>query len=143
MSPRLRLMFGGAAIALTLGAVPLALGRDLALQDRLQNAFQDTANATVGMASAINRSAINRSAKADRPASVARSDTPSKTISLQLNGVSATTVLVRIPIAQATRGGASAPSWLRSGDKLAVACEPAVSVLTDVAKRLQPGRCVT
>jgi len=133
-------MFGAAAIALTLGAVPLALGRDLSggLQDRLQNAFQDTANGTVGTATAI-----NRSAKADRPASVARSDTPSQTISLRLNGVSATTVLVRIPVAQAARGAVSTPSWLRSGDKRAVACEPVVSVLTDVAKRLQPGRCVT
>jgi hypothetical protein len=140
MSPRSRLMFGAAAIALTLGAVPLALGRDLSggLQDRLQNAFQDTANGTVGTATAI-----NRSAKADRPASVARSDTPSQTISLRLNGVSATTVLVRIPVAQAARGAVSTPSWLRSGDKRAVACEPVVSVLTDVAKRLQPGRCVT
>ena len=140
MSPRSRLMFGAAAIALTLGAVPLALGRDLSdgLQDRLQSAFQDTANGTVGTATAI-----NRSAKADRAASVAKSGAPSRTISLQLNGVSATTVLVRIPTAQATRGGASAPSWLRSGDKRAVACEPVVSVLTDVAKRLQPGRCVT
>jgi len=141
MSPRSRLMFGAAAIALTLGAVPLALGRDLSdgLQDRLQSAFQDTANGTVGTATAI-----NRSAKADRAASVAKSGAPSRTISLQLNGVSATTVLVRIPTAQATtRGGGSAPSWLRSGDKRAVACEPVVSVLTDVAKRLQPGRCVT
>jgi hypothetical protein len=138
MSSRSRLMFGAAAIALTLGAVPLALGRDLSggLQDRLQNAFRDTVNGTVG-------TAINRSAKADRPAVVARPDAPSRTISLQLSGVSATTVLVRIPLAQAARGGASAPSWLRSGDKRAVACEPVVSVLTDVAKRLQPGRCVT
>ena len=27
--------------------------------------------------------------------------------------------------------------------KTAVACEPVVSVLTEVAKLLQPGRCVT
>jgi hypothetical protein len=27
--------------------------------------------------------------------------------------------------------------------KATVACEPVVSVLTDIAKRLQPGRCVT
>jgi hypothetical protein len=33
---------------------------------------------------------------------------------------------------------------LKSGDrKNAVACEPVVSVLTEVAKLLQPGRCVT
>jgi hypothetical protein len=29
------------------------------------------------------------------------------------------------------------------GQKTAVACEPVVSVLTEVAKLLQPGRCVT
>jgi hypothetical protein len=27
--------------------------------------------------------------------------------------------------------------------KLTVACEPVVSVLTEVAKQLEPGRCVT
>src|ERR1700686_5261714 len=126
MSPRSRLMFGAAAIALTLGAVPLALGRDLSggLQDRLQNAFQDTANGTVGTATAI-----NRSAKADRRASVARSDTPSQTISLQLNGVSATPGLVRIPVAQAARGGVSTPLWLRAGDKPGGDWQPVVGVL--------------
>jgi hypothetical protein len=32
----------------------------------------------------------------------------------------------------------------KPGDrKLAVACEPPVSVLTEIAKQLQPGRCVT
>jgi hypothetical protein len=32
----------------------------------------------------------------------------------------------------------------KSGDrKLAMACEPVVSVLTEVAKLLEPGRCIT
>jgi len=32
----------------------------------------------------------------------------------------------------------------KPGDrKMTVACEPVVSVLTEVAKLLQPGRCVT
>ena len=40
---------------------------------------------------------------------------------------------------------ARAPSLFNSGDrrKATVACEPMVSVLTEVAKQLQPGRCVT
>jgi hypothetical protein len=33
---------------------------------------------------------------------------------------------------------------MRSPDsKATAACEPVVSVLTEVAKRLQPGRCIT
>jgi hypothetical protein len=33
---------------------------------------------------------------------------------------------------------------LKSGNgKMTVACEPAVSVLTEIAKQLAPGRCVT
>jgi hypothetical protein len=65
-----------------------------------------------------------------------------RTISLRLNGVSDTSFLVRVPVA----GEASAPRSLLNppaGGKAAVACEPMVSVLTDVAKLLQPGRCVT
>jgi hypothetical protein len=53
-------------------------------------------------------------------------------------------VLVRIPFAQEARNGVSARSITKSPDrKMAVACEPMVSVLTEVAKQLQPGRCVT
>jgi hypothetical protein len=133
MSQLSRGIFAAAALALTLGAVPLALGRDLSggAEDRLQNAFDTTAT-------------INRAAKADRPAGVARSGIPTRTISLQLNGVSDTSVLVRIPVAEAARSGSSAPSWMKSEDsKVTVACEPVVSVLTEVAKRLRPGRCVT
>ena len=87
---------------------------------------------------------INRAGKADRAAGVARSDVPTRTISLQLNGLADTSVLVRVPVAQAPRNGAFIPSLMRSGDtKPTVACEPVVSVLTEVAKQLQAGRCVT
>ena len=65
-----------------------------------------------------------------------------RTISLQFNGLADTSVLVRVPVAQASRPSSFAPSWTRSG-KRAVACEPVVSVLTEVAKQLEPGRCVT
>jgi hypothetical protein len=86
---------------------------------------------------------VNRTGKTDR-AAVVRSDTPTQTISLRLNGVSDTSVLVRIPVAQASSKGSSAPSLFKPGNgKTAVACEPAVSVLTEIAKQLAPGRCVT
>ena len=84
------------AVSLTLGAVPLALGRDL-------YGAQDPSGTPV--------TAINRAAKADRIAGVARADVPTQTISLRLNGVSDTSVLVRIPLVQAASGGASAPPW--------------------------------
>ena len=84
--------------------------------------------------------AINRAAKADRAAAVASTRGPTRTISLQLDGLSDTSVLVRIPVAQA---GRSTPEWTKPGTGKLAACEPVVSVLTDIAKRLQPGRCVT
>ena len=130
MSQLSRGIFGAVAIALTLGAVPLAAGRDLAGE----------AKTLLGLSPA----GINREAKADRPVDVARSSFPTRTISLKLNGLADTSVLVRVPVAQAGRSGSSAPSWLKPGTgKRAVACEPVVSVLTEVGKLLQPGRCVT
>jgi hypothetical protein len=129
MSQISRGIFAAAAVTLTLGAVPLAAGRDLTAG--LQNPWS------------VPATAINRAAKADR-AAVARSDVPTRTISVRPDGLSDTSVLVRVPVAQAGRSGASAPSWLKSGNgKRTVACEPVVSVLTEVAKLLQPGRCVT
>jgi hypothetical protein len=45
-------------------------------------------------------------------------------------------------VAAETRARPAAPAFAKPG-KTAVACEPVVSVLTEVAKLLQPGRCVT
>jgi hypothetical protein len=130
MSNLSRGIFGAVAIALTLGVVPLAAGRDLA----------GDAKTLLGMSP----TGINREAKGDRPAVAARSTVQTRTISLNLNGLANTSVLVRVPLAQARRNGSSAPSWATPGtEKRAVACEPVVSVLTEVAKLLQPGRCVT
>jgi hypothetical protein len=137
MSQISRGIFAAIAVSLTLGAVPLALGRDLYGAQDPQGTLEETLGGTQA-------TAINRAAKADRIAGPARADVPTQTISLRLNGVSDTSVLVRIPVAQATSGGASAPSWTKSGDgKPTVACEPVVSVLTEIAKRLAPGRCLT
>jgi hypothetical protein len=135
MSQISRAIFGAAAIALTLGAIPLAAGRDLS-EDF--TAVQSKAQSLAGTPA----TEINRAAKADRVTAVARSEVPMRTIALQLNGLADTSVLVRVPVAQAARPGSAAPAWTQSG-KRAEACEPVVSVLTEVAKQLQPGRCLT
>jgi hypothetical protein len=129
-------VYGALAIALMLGAVPLAAGRDLA------GGAQLLLGATASVAAPA--SGINRGAKADRPVAVARPQIATHTISLQLNGLGDTSVLVRMPLIDGVRNGSSGPSLIKSGGgKPPVACEPVVSVLTEVAKLLQPGRCVT
>ncbi|MGA7998743.1 MAG: hypothetical protein WCA28_28100 [Bradyrhizobium sp.] len=140
MSQKSRILFGVAAIALTLGAIPLAAGRDLA--GDVFNRSQDVFNRSQPVSSTLAAGVINRAAKADRAGSAVRSEVATRTISLQFNGLADTSVLVRVPVAQAARPSSFAPSWSKS-DKRAVACEPVVSVLTEVAKRLEPGSCVT
>ena len=134
MSQASRIIFGMSAIALTLGVIPLAAGRDLS-----GGVFNRSE-----VPAATQAAGINRAAKADRAGSAVPSDVPMQTISLKLNGLSDTSVLVRVPVAQAIRPSSFAPSWTKPGnDKRTVACEPVVSVLTEVARQLQPGRCVT
>jgi hypothetical protein len=128
MSQTSRAIFAASAVTLTLGVVPLAAGRDLT--GGVFHRLQTTSTAP----------AINRATKADRATVVASTGGPTRTISLHLDGLTDTSVLVRIPVAQA---GRSAPEWTKPGNDRPVACEPVVSVLTDIAKRLQAGRCVT
>jgi hypothetical protein len=133
-------IFGAIAVSLACGAVELASGHDLTgtLQDRWQ-AFQGT--------SAV----VNRAAKADRAAGVTRSPAETRTISLRLDGLADTSILVRIPVTNtplAKQGKEAhdslAPSPTKPGDRKGiVACEPVVSVLVEIAKPLQPGRCLT
>jgi hypothetical protein len=115
------------AISLSLGAV--AWGRDLV------SVPQGAAGAP--------ETAINRIAKTDR-AAIVPAPVQTRTIALRLEALADTSVLVRIPVATEARNAPSGPMINKSGNrKLAVACEPMVSVLTEVAKLLQPGRCVT
>jgi hypothetical protein len=124
-------ILGAVAVSL-LGAMPLAS----------RNIPGGTQDASAQDASGTPATAINRAAKVDRAVRVAGPAT--QTISLRLNGFSDTSFLVRIPVAQAARKGSSIPPMIKSGDgKMAVACEPVVSVLSELAKRLEPGRCVT
>ena len=122
-----------AAIALTLGAIPLAAGRDLS-----------------GGVSSAHKSL--RARKRPRSTAPPRPIAPAASRSrrcrrgrsrCKLDGLADTSVLIRVPVAQAARPSSFAPSWTKSGAKRTVACEPVVSVLTEVAKLLQPGRCVT
>jgi hypothetical protein len=127
-------IFGAVAVSLTLGAAQLASGHDLTAG---QQALNDTP-----------QNIINRSGKADRAAGLAGASAQTRTISLRLDSLSDTSVLVRVPVVKKpeteARNRPAAPSLFNSGgSKRTVACEPMVSVLTEVAKQLQPGRCVT
>jgi hypothetical protein len=128
-------VFGAIAVLVACGAVQLALGRDLTglPRDSFSQKFRGKPEA-----------AVNRAAKADRAAGVTGSPTPTRTISLQLDGLADTSILVRIPVVKGESGDGSAPSAAKPGEsKVKVACEPVVSALVEIAKRLQPGRCVT
>jgi hypothetical protein len=130
MSQISRGIFGAIAISLTLGAVPFAAGRD----------FSGGAQVAAG----TNEADVNRATKADRAAGAATSPGQTQTISIRLDGLSDTSILVRIPVVRAARNSFFALPLTISGDrKMTVACEPVVSVLTEVARLLQPGRCVT
>jgi hypothetical protein len=129
-------IYGAIALSLTLGAVQFALGRDLS--GAAQTSALDVLDTSAP--------AINRAAKADR--SVGAATAPggqTRTISVRLDGLSDTSVVIRIPVAREVRDSSSiSPSLINpSTRKIAVACEPVVSVLTEVARQLQPGRCVT
>jgi hypothetical protein len=67
---------------------------------------------------------------------------------MRLNDLADTSVLLRVPAVIET-GNAKPPAALQNQNqkqgrnKPTIACEPMVSSLTEVAKLLQPGRCVT
>jgi hypothetical protein len=134
-----KLIFGALAASLTLGAVQFASGgQDLAGRF---DALTDPAGAD-----------INRAAKADRAANIPVAATPTRTILFKVDSLADTSVLLRVPAAKEARNLAPAPAAPAATkpaerkperNRMAVACEPPVSVLTEVAKLLQPGRCVT
>jgi hypothetical protein len=127
-------ILGAATVSLTFGAVQFASDRDLGRVS--QAAVLQAPVLEVSLLSA--GAGINRAAKADRVAGVSASAARMQTISLQIEGLLDTSVLVRVPVDHAARD----TSFAKPGDRK-VACEPVVSVLTDVAKQLEPGRCVT
>ena len=132
------IIFGALAAAATLGAVQLAFGHDLA--DRFQAVTEPA-----GVASIDGASSINRTAKADREAAP-KAAGEARTVQFKVDSLADTSVLVRIPVQKDARNlPPVSPAAKPASDKAKkmVACEPVVSVLTEVAKLLQPGRCVT
>ena len=127
MSQIFKGIFGALAVSLTLGAVQFASGHDLVGRQAVANTPGTSASET----------GINRTAKADR-AAVPVSHVQTRTVALRLDGLTETSVLIRVPVAEGSR----VRSLLRT-ERAAIACEPVVSVLTELAKELQPGRCVT
>jgi hypothetical protein len=63
---------------------------------------------------------------------------------MRLSELADTSVLLRVPAVIET-GNAKPPALLQNQGRSrpTIACEPMVSSLTEVAKLLQPGRCVT
>ena len=122
-------ILGASAVVLTSGAVQFASGRDLGSLSQASVSQVALISAGVG---------IDRTAKGDRAAGMSAPAGRTQTILLRLEGLSDTSVLVSVPVARVARG----TSLAKPGDRK-VACEPVVSVLTEVAKQLEPGRCVT
>jgi hypothetical protein len=129
-------IFGAIAVTLSFGAAQFALGRDLTTGE--QNASKNSLQSSLE----LSEPAINRAAKTDRAAVVAGSRIPTQTISLRFDRLSDTSVLIRMPAVRQADDRSSARPVAKPG-KRTLACEPVVSVLTEVAKHLQPGRCVT
>ena len=96
---------------------------------------------------------VNRSTKADREALVAAPGATT-TLAFQLRGLSDTSIAMRMPVADALRLQPQVPQTEKAAVKATgapnsgapkpmVACELVVSPLTDIAKLLGPGRCIT
>jgi hypothetical protein len=132
MSQIFKVFFAALAASGTFGAVQFASGHDLAGLRQL-----------VGTPPAAD---INRAGKVDRGALKAASS-QTETITIRSVGLEDTSVVVRVPVVKEearNRPAPPPPSPAKpSQSKTAIACEPPVSVLTEVAKLLQPGRCVT
>jgi hypothetical protein len=122
-------ILGAIAVSLSFGAAQFAAGSDLRGRPEAAPAQEVT---------------VNRQAKADRADAPAIS-LKTQTISVRVDGLSDTSVLVRVPVAQTRKEARNTPPAPLSKQPVTrtVACEPVVSVLTEIAKQLQPGRCVT
>jgi hypothetical protein len=134
MSKVSSLVLGVVAGAAMFGAIQFASGNDL--------------HGTLTDQDKVASNTVNRSAKADRASlNTAQGDQQSQTLSFRVHGLSDTSVLLRLagtpaPTKNETVNTRAVPMNAKP-QRAAVACEPPVSVLTDVAKLLQPGRCVT
>lgn len=133
-----------AAAAASLGALHLetASGGNVLVASLEQSAFFRPVSGAL-------KQDINRATKSDRLEGVVRSASPQQTIELSLVGISDTSVLVRVPIAQPQ--GQLAPVQTKpavvpargTATKRLVACEPIASILTEAGRTMAAGRCIT
>ena len=114
-------ILGAIAFSLSFGAVQLASGHDR----------------TSGPSASWDND-VNRAVKSDRIDKLTAS-VPMRTYSIRPEGLANTSVVIRIPLRRETENGDSA----KDPTKRPIACEAVVSVLTEIAKQLPPGRCVT
>lgn len=134
---------GAVAGLLALGAVHLEVAAGNDLLGPAQRGDASLAAPVAGDLLAIN---VNRAVKGDRDTSV--QPVGGKTLLFMVPGASDASVMVRLPAGDAADARKLPASTIGSGKGSAtvartVACEPVVSVLTAVAKQLEPGRCVT
>jgi hypothetical protein len=128
MSQIFKAIFAALAITATFGVVQFASGHDLLGRREL--------------AAAQPAGEVNRAAKADR-AALRAAQSQTETITIRNVGLDDMSVVVRVPVVREEVRNRPVPPARPGAAKMAVACEPPVSVLTEVAKLLQPGRCVT
>jgi hypothetical protein len=117
-------ILGAIAFSLSFGAVQLASGHD-------------RASGLFALSGAWGND-VNRASKTDRADKIAAT-VPTRTFSIQPEGLANTSVVIRLPLRRESENAGP----VRVLAKRPIACEPVVSVLTEIAKRLEPGRCVT
>jgi hypothetical protein len=128
MSYVLNTILASLAVTATVGAAQLASGHDL-IGGREADAVAPAGE-------------INRGAKADRDA-LKTAPGLTETVTIRSVNMPDTSVVLRVPVAQVPAKTRPEPATRPAAGKRVIACEPPVSVLTEVAKLLQPGRCVT
>jgi hypothetical protein len=143
MSHIQKVFLGAVAIAATLGAVQVGAVQVGAVQLASGHDLADRWQAVAGTVGKADHN-VNRSGKSDRLTEIKPGAVQTRTVSMRLNDLADTSVLLRVPAVIET--GNAKPSMLlqnQERNKPTIACEPMVSSLTEVAKLLQPGRCVT
>ena len=124
-------ILGGVAAAVALGAIQFAFGGDL--RGTVSDAPGDAVT-------------VNRAAKADRGSLAPAQSEPVRIVSFRVHSLADTSVMMRMPVASMKVEAlktVTTPAKPMVSRTSTVACEPPVSALTEVAKLLQPGRCVT
>lgn len=137
-----------ATLALSAIHLEIASGNDL---DTFQDRYGTSALIAPGTSPFV-----NREDKADRTAAPTLPQDASRTVAIKVEQLENTSVLIRVPTNRTesapnrtesvpAQSPSAAPSRLNTKptQRRMVACELVVSALTDVAKLLDPGRCVT